>query len=217
MQHPRGYPTGTLIPLDADALPLVRVTGEGRLEVGPDTAEVSLGASVRAAQATVAYEQTAAALSRIVGSMLDMGVPREQIQTDQILLAPIYEQEQLVGYQGSGTLRVQLRDLAAVGPIIDRAVQAGATRVHGVTFRVKDPGAYEAAALAAAVHDAQRKAALLARSLGIRLGPVWRIETDSFPGPIIPAFVRAAPAEGLPVLPGTLPVVRSVRVDYIIG
>lgn len=203
--------------MQAQTLPLVQVTGEGRVEVPPDTAEVSLGFSVRTEQAADAYQQIAAALSKVVAALLEIGIPRDQLQTDQVALNPVYEREKLVGYEGSTTLRVTLRDLAAVGPAIDRAVAAGANVVSGVRFDVRDPTPYEARALSAAVQDAQRKVATLARSLGIRLGPVWRVEAEPSPGPIIPAVARAAAVAELPVLPGKITLTRIVRVSYTIA
>jgi len=211
-----GYPGGVPLRPNTEELPLVRVTGDGRLEVAPDTAEISLGFSIRAEQAATAYQQTAAVLNQVVRALLDMGIPQDQMQTDQIALQPVYEKERLVGYEGAATLRVRLRDLSAVGATIDRAVAAGANSVRGVSFEVRDPSAYEASALALAAEDAQRKAAVIARALGIGLGPVWRADAEPAPGPIFPALARAAAVEAIPVLPGTLTLTRRVRVEYVI-
>lgn len=216
MHLPGSYHLGGPARRHGDALPLLRVTGEGRLEVAPDTAEVALGFSVRTPEATAAFQQTAAVLQRVVRVLLEMGIPRDQLQTEQISLFPVYERDRLVGYEGSTSLRVTLRDFAAIGPTVDRAVAAGANIVRGVVFTVRDPSAHEAAALLAAVQDAQRKAALLARSLGTGLGPVWRVEAEPAPGPIIPLLARAAPLEAIPILPGTLTFTRSVRVEYLL-
>lgn len=216
MYLPGGPTAGISIRLTPEALPLVQVTGEGRLEVAPDTAEVSLGVSVRADSAAAAFDQAAAVLRRIVAVLLDLGIPQEQIQTDQILLFPIHDRERLVGYEATAILRVTLRDLALVGIAIDRAVAAGATRVQSIRFFVKDPSAFDALTLSAAVQDAQRRAALLARSLGVRLGPVWRVQAEPAPGPIFPAVARAVAVEAIPVLPGTMTLTRSVQVEFLI-
>ena len=70
----------------------------------------------------------------------------------------------------------------------------------------------EAVALAQAVQDAQRQAAVLARALGVALGPVREAVVEPAPG-AAPFLARSA-AEGLPLLPGRLTVARSVRVVY---
>lgn len=210
-----GYPSGLPVRPMAEEPPLVRVMGEGQVEVPPDSVEISLGFSVRAGEAATAYRQTAAAMNQVVRALTEAGIPRDQMQTEQISLRPVYEQEQLVGYEGSAILRVTLRDPSIAGETIDRAVAAGANLVLSVSFQVREPGPHEAAALTRAVQDAQRKAAVLARALGIGLGPVWRTEAEPAPGPIL-ALARPAPLEAMPVLPGTLTVTRRVRVEFTI-
>lgn len=201
--------------------PLLQVTGVGETQVAPDTARISLGFSTRAPQAAAAYEQTATALNQVVRALLGAGLAPEQLQTQEVALSPVYEtpadqgQSQLVGYEASATLGVTLRDLSRVGAVIDLAVSAGANRVLGVQFEVRDRRAAEAAALSLAVQDAQRQAVALAQSLGVGLGPVWRVETQPAPASVTPYLARMA-AEGLPVLPGQLTVSRSVMVSYVI-
>lgn len=216
-----GYPAGFGTPPTNAGPPLLQVTGVGETQVTPDTARVSLGFSTRAPQAAAAYEQAAAALNRVVRALLDAGLTAEQLQTQEIALNPVYEtppderQSQLVGYEASATLGVTLRDLSRVGAIIDLAVAAGANRVLGVQFEVRDRRIAEATALSLAVQDAQRQALVLAQSLGVGLGPVWQVETQPVPAPVTPYLARMA-AEGLPVLPGQLTVSRSVMVSYVI-
>lgn len=203
MQNQQGYP-------------LIQVTGEGRLDLTPDTAVVTLGFTARADQATAAYQQVATALTQVVRTLTEAGITREQLQTQQINVQPVYREEQPVGYEATSTLRVTLRDPAAAGGVIDRAVAAGANRVLGITFEVRDPGAYEGHALAAAVQHAYRQAATLAQTAGVALGPVWRMEAEPAEGPVVPAF-RTAALEAMPVLPGTQTLTRRVRVEFLIG
>lgn len=209
-----GFTAGT--PAIVGQPPVLQVTGEGQLEVAPDTALITLGFTTRAPQAAAAFQQTAAALNRVVQALLGAGLTREQLQTQQISLQPVIEREQVVGYEATSTLRVTLRDLAGIGAVIDRAVAAGANNVQGISFEVRDRAAPEARALSLAVQDAQRMAAALAASLGIRLGRLWRVEAEPGGGPIGPFFARAAALEALPVLPGTVTFTRRVLVQYVI-
>lgn len=213
-----GYPAGFGAAPGAAEPPTLRVTGVGEAEVAPDTARITLGFTTRAPQAAAAYEQTAAALNRVVQALMQAGLGAEQMQTQEVALNPVYErlreegESKLLGYEATATLAVTLRDLARVGAVIDLAVSAGANRVDGVQFMVQNRARAEAAALAQAVQDAQRQAAVLAQSLGVALGPVREVEAEGVPGPA--PFVTRMAAEGLPVLPGQLTVVRSVRVAY---
>ncbi len=210
-----GYPTGFPAPAGAEDPRLLRVVGEGRLDAPPDSVSVWVGVSARASQATAAYQQAATAIGQIVQAMLNLGIPREQLQTGQISLQPIYEQNRLVGYEASATIKVTVRDVSQAGAVVDRAVAAGANNIQGVQFELADPAAYASRALTLAVQDAQRKATTLANSLGVQLGPVYRAEEETAGGPI-PLGARAVVAEAIPVLPGTLPVVHRVLVEYLI-
>lgn len=196
---------------------VLAVTGEGRVDVAPDTVVITLGATARAPQATVAFQQVTATLNQVVRALQSAGVPREQIQTSQVSLQPTFENGRQTGFEATATVRVTLRDLSAAGRVIDIAVAAGANNVSGVSFELRDQAAYEAAALQAAVQDAQRQATVLARALGVALGPVVRAEAEPTSGPILPTFARAGAAEAISILPGTLTVTRRVRAEYLVG
>lgn len=196
---------------------VLAVTGEGRVDVAPDTVVITLGATARAPQATVAFQQVTATLNQVVRALQSAGVPREQIQTSQVSLQPTFENGRQTGFEATATVRVTLRDLSAAGRVIDIAVAAGANNVSGVSFELRDQAAYEAAALQAAVQDAQRQATVLARALGVALGPVVRAEAEPTQGPILPTFARAGAAEAISILPGTLTVTRRVRAEYLVG
>lgn len=197
---------------------VLAVTGEGNVQVAPDTAVLTLGVTARSPQAATAFQQAATALNQVVRALLAAGVPQNQIQTSQVSIQPTFENGRQSGFEATATVQVTLRDTAALGGLIDRAVAAGANNVAGVSFEVRDTAAAEAAALAAAVQNARAQAVVLARSLGVALGPVSRVEAEAAQGPAVPVFARAVSAgEQLPVLPGTLTVTRRVRVEFLIG
>lgn len=212
-----GYGAGFAPPAAAEP-PSLQVTGTGEVPVAPDTARISLGFSARAPQAAAAYEQAAAALNQVVRALVQAGVPTEMMQTQEVALNPVYRPPEdggageLSGYEASATLAVTLHDLARVGALIDLAVSAGANRVLGVQFTLRNRQPAEGAALAQAVQDAQRQAVVLAQSLGVALGPVRQVE--SLPGAVPEPFLARTFAEAVPVLPGQVTVSRSVRVVY---
>ena len=199
----------------AEGPPLLQVTGEGRVQATPDTVEISLGFTSRADRAATAFQQTSAALNQVLRTLLNMGIPREQLQSEQISLNPVVENGRVIGYEATATLRVTLRDINAAASVIDAAVAAGANTVQGLSFSLRDATPFEAQAVNLAVQEAQRQAVLLARSLGVALGPVFRATVEPSPG-VVPLFARAVAAEAIPVLPGTVSVVRTVRLEYVI-
>jgi uncharacterized protein YggE len=84
---------------------------------------------------------------------------------------PAFQPEvQLGSYHARNTLRIQVREAARAGEIVDAAARAGATIAGAFSFRVSDEAAARRAALEAAGKDARAKAETLAAAAGRQLG-----------------------------------------------
>ena len=108
-----------------------------------------------------------------------------------------YEERQRVitGYEVNNQLVVQLRDLDAVGEVIDDVTDAGGdlTRFQGISFSLEDTGPLKDKALTAAIEDAQGKAAHVADVSGVTLGELIRIsEANALSGSPYGRFSGAA-------------------------
>ena len=79
--------------------------------------------------------------------------------------------------------RITVRDLTKLGDTVDAAVDAGATQVNGITFRVDDQTKVEAQAREAAMKDAKGKADALAAAAGVNITGVASISEVSSPTP----------------------------------
>ena len=123
----------------------------------------------------------------------------------------------ILGYQVTNQLTVQLRDLNAIGGIIDAAVEAAGdlTRFHGVSFTIDDPTALEVQARAAAIADLQAKAKQFATLTGVKLGRLRFITETGGPAAIRSlserGFAPASAAEPTPIQAGELEVVVTVQ------
>jgi uncharacterized protein YggE len=134
-----------------------------------------------------------------------------------------YEQV-IQGYQVNNQVTVNVRDLDAVGPIIDEVTQAGGdlTRFQSINFTIEDAKPLQTQARVAAVADLMAKADQFAALTGSRLGKlVYITETGGdFVGKIEP-FARAAMDAGAvaaatPIMPGELEVVVTVQAVFAI-
>ncbi len=108
-----------------------------------------------------------------------------------------YEERQsvIIGYEVNNQLVVRLRDLDAVGDVIDEVTDAGGdlTRFQGISFSLEDSGPLQDKALTAAIEDAQAKAAHVAEKSGVTLGGLIRIsEASTQSGAPYPRFSGAA-------------------------
>ena len=133
------------------------------------------------------------------------------------------EREQvIIGYEVTNQLSVRLRDLDAVGGVIDEVTEAGGdlVRFQGINFSIEDPEALQEQALAAAVEDVMGKANQIATLSGVQLGKLIHISETSGQ-PRVPsiraervAFASVAKGAPTPIMAGELEVRVNVQALY---
>jgi uncharacterized protein YggE len=165
-------------------------------------------------------------VARLLRVVAEYGVAEQDVQTARLDLSPVYQQAQrgqgpprIAGYRAVNQLTVKVRDLAALGRLLDELVQQAANRLEGLQFVVDDPAALLDEARRKAVADAKRKAALFAEATGVTLGPVTMVQEQAArpPGPYPIAMARATMAEvAVPVAPGEVTFSASVTVRFAI-
>lgn len=205
------------------------VHGEGKVSVAPDIAILNLGIEARADSVAEAQSRAREAMNRIKEVLLEKGIAEKDIQTTRFSIDPIIEwrkispgsrKEVIAGYRVTHMFQVKIRDLKAVGSIIDAAVEAGGDliRIRGVSFTIEDPSPYFSEARVKAVKDAQAKAREIAQALGIELGkPIYITESSRPPIRMKADVFEAAPPAPLPptpISPGELEVRVIVQVVY---
>lgn len=163
----------------------ITVSGTGEILVTADTAVISLGVTARDTDVIQAQSKANAIIADIRALLTQNGLEEEQISTDYINIYPIYEyrddEEKLTAYSASSTLAIKVTDMEMVGPVIDRAFEAGANTLNGISFSCSDTTEARAQALQAAVVDAKAKAEVLAAASGLTLGKIEDIrEANTF-------------------------------------
>ena len=164
-------------------VPSVLVTGEGQARATPDRAFVTVGVESRASTASAAAADNARRQRAILDTLRKMGFPPEQLSTSNYSVQPEMQYDQngqrarVVGYVVSNTVRVDVRQIDRVGPVIDASLAAGANQVHGLQLYLSDPGPARRAAIADAVSRARADAEALARAAGGSLGQILELST----------------------------------------
>jgi uncharacterized protein YggE len=202
----------------------ISVSGTGKVTVVPDQATIRLGVIVERKTATEVREVAAAAMTKVIAAIRALGIVERDISTSLVSLGLVYDYPQngtprIRGYQLSNIVTVLVRDLDAIGAVLDDSVAAGATSVDGISFQLSDRTAAEADAREAAVKDARAKADTLARVAGVRVGGVAQISESVTLPPWYGRENLAPMADGgsTPILSGTTDVVITVSVVYLIG
>ena len=166
----------------------IHVTGAGTASATPDIAVLSLGVEGQARTVAEANAIAANAIAAVLATLRAAGVADEDMETQHFSIQPQYSFDRntgvqtLTGYRVTNSLVVTLRDLDAVGSIIDGAAAAGgdATRINSIGFRVEDGLALEAEARRLALEDAVAKADLFAEATGVSRGKLVFITESSF-------------------------------------
>ena len=200
----------------------ISVSGQGKVVLTPDVADVSLGVTIQRDKVTAARDEAARVMAAVIAALHGLGIADADIKTTQLYVTPMYDYsgvQRITGYQMSNVISVHVRDLTKLADVIDQSVTAGATDVQGVTFDVSDRAAAERDARDAAVRDARARADTLAAAAGVTITGVASIsETTSSPWPW-PGRGLAQDASGAPtpIQPGTAELSIDVAVVYLIG
>lgn len=198
----------------------ITVTARGEVAATPDRARVQLGVETRAKTAALAAQENARKQGAVLKAIQGLGIKAAQITTMGYSVAPMQHWDDKLqravvdGYEVRNIVQVETDVVEQAGTIIDAALGAGANRVAGLDFLLRDPSAAQDRALEEAVKSARRQAEVAARAAGGSVAGVLEItvQPEGQPqGPMVAmARMAAADAAPTPVSAGTQTVAVSV-------
>jgi uncharacterized protein len=181
---------------------LVIASGEGVIKRAPDQAFVTVAAEARSRQPNEAQGQNAKVATAIRARLATFTLPADAVRTVSVDMQPEFDwasgKQTLRGYLATNVIEVRLDDVTRVGDVVDAVIAAGATRVTGVRFTLKDLKGHEEQALALASAAALARAKAMASGVGRNIDRVVRLDetgSNSMPPPPAPMMMRAMAAE----------------------
>ena len=184
------------------------VTGRGVEAIPTTQTQVALGVEVQGKTAAEVQQEAARRSSAVVALLRSRQV--QKLETTGITLNPTYSYEnneqRLTGYIATNTVSFRLNTQSA-GTLLDDAVQAGATRIQGVSFVAADSAIEQAQkqALKKATQDAQAQADAVFSALNLKRGEILNIQVNGASPP--PPMYRQAASARLANADATTPVV----------
>ena len=170
------------------ALRTITVTGSGTVSAAPDIAYVVLGVEAIDESAAQAARDSSEKMNAVMAALKAMGIADKDIQTTRYnmwleqdakpesrVLTDLQEQETTSRYHVVNQVRVTVRKVAEVGELLDKALQAGANRVEGISFGIEDTDALSEQAREKAIANAKAKADQLAAGFGAKVGAVHSV------------------------------------------
>lgn len=207
--------------LRAEEVPrTVTVSGQGSVTAIPDIATVTLGVSTAADDAAAALAANSARMAQVLDLLRAEGIAERDVETSQFGLDPVWEESEedaparIAGYRVRNLVTVRLRDVSALGRLLDRLTAAGANDIAGIGFALSDSSALLAEARRRAVADAVATATLYAEAAGARLGRVLTLADQGTSLPMPAPRYRAEAMAAVPVAPGEATVTASVMVVF---
>jgi uncharacterized protein YggE len=120
------------------------LSATGEVSLAPDQATISAGVLTRGDSAAEAVRANAQAMTRVFTQLRRAGVAERDMQTSQLSVSPVYASfnrssgdgnvQRITGYEARNTVSALVRDIDAVGSVIDAVFEAGANTLDGVSF-----------------------------------------------------------------------------------
>ncbi|MEU7316155.1 SIMPL domain-containing protein [Streptomyces sp. NPDC007083] len=199
----------------------ISVYGAASVNATPDLVRLRIAVDRTEQTAAAAFGSAREGVAALRRTFRDHGVPDAAVSSSQLGLRTEWEgynaNRKFLGYRCQADFSVTLTEMDALEPLLVAAVEAGANRVDGVDFDVRDKPGLRARARTEAVTAARRKAELYAEAAGVSLGAVVHIEDVDPEGPLASRYrshaVDAAPGEG-DLSPGQITVQGAVLLGF---
>ena len=202
----------------------IQVQGEATIKASPDQAQITFGVETEGSTSAEALNRNSELMNKVIAALKQAGIQDKDIQTQNVSVYPNYrhsgpvDQEgvpAISGYLASNQVSVLTNRLDQISSLIDKAVQAGANQMHGISFSVANTEAVYHQALEEALDVARGRAERLSRAADARLGKILAIDASGGDSVVIPyAGGRAARDMATPIEPGQVETRAQVRVVW---
>jgi len=210
----------------------ISVTGNGTATAAPDVAYVVIGVESINEDAALAVEDSTKRMDAVMAALEELGIAAKDVQTvnynmwleqtakpEVRTLVETDEPQLMERYHVANQVRVTVRDMTKVSDLLEKALQAGANRVEGITFGIEDTDALSEQAREEAIADAKAKADQLATGFGAKVGAVYSVSEWGGSEPVMYAAAdrMGMGGGGVPVSGGELTVNVQIQVQFEIA
>jgi uncharacterized protein YggE len=182
----------------------IDVTGEGEAFAIPDVAMTAFNVEQKAKTIKEAQDIVTKKVANAMAFLKSAGIADKDIKTINYSAYPEYnynnpcvagaictqKQPELLGYTVTQSVAVKIHDTSITGKIVEGLAQAGITGITNTDFTVDNPDAVKADARKQAIDDAQAKAQVLAKDLGVRLVRIVRFTEGNGGGYPTPMYAK---------------------------
>lgn len=205
-------------------VPMINVSGEGKVKVAPDQALISISIETKGTKADDVKRENDKKMDAILKFIKKSNIAKEDYQTQRVSLNPNYDYEKKKhNYIATQSVQILLKDLAIYDVLMEGLVNEGINRIDNVEFKSSKMNQLQSDARKLAVKDAKVKAEDFVSVLGQKVGKAILINDNSQiynPQPRMYAMKAMAmdgaeaPRETLAV--GEIEITANVSVSFIL-
>ena len=200
----------------------ITVSGEGKVQVQPDQAFISISVENKGSDATAVKKENDKTVAEVIKAIKDLKLPKEDVQTKRVSLSSPYDYDKKkYSYVATQTIEILLRDLSKYDMVMEKLVNSGVNTIGSVDFRSSKLAEYQSQARKLAMKEAQLKANDYVSVLGQKVGPAIMISDNSqpnYPRPMMyNSMAKGAADSSMPretVAIGEIDVIANVTVSF---
>jgi uncharacterized protein YggE len=206
-------------------VPMINVSGEGKVKVAPDQALISISIETKGTKAEEVKRENDKKMDAILKFIKKSNIAAEDFQTERISLNPNYDYEKKkYNYIATQSVQILLKDLSKYDTLMEGLVNEGINRIDNVEFKSSKMLQLQSDARKLAIKDAKAKAEDFVSVLGQKVGKAILISDNSqsyIPQPRMYAMksmsmdkAESAPRETLAI--GEIEIIANVSVSFVL-
>jgi len=161
-------------------IPLIHVSGEGKVKVTPDQALISVTVETKGNVATDVKKQNDASVEKVIQYIRKANLPKEDVMTQRVALNPQYDYEKKKYYYiATQTIEIFLKDLNKYDALMAGLVDSGINRINNVEFKSSKMAQHQSDARKLAITEAKLKAQDYVSVLGQKVGEAHTINDNT--------------------------------------
>jgi len=206
-------------------IPMINVSGEGKIKVIPDQAMLSFAIETKGPKAIDVKKENDTKMDAVLKYIKKMNIAKEDFQTQRVTLYPNYDYDKKKNsYIAMQSVTVLLKDLNVYDVMMDGLVDLGINRIDNVEFKSSKMEQLQSDARKLAMKNAKSKAEDFVSVLNQKVGKAMTISDNSQvyypPRPMYEMKTMAmADSAGAPketLAAGEIEIVVNVSVSFVL-
>jgi uncharacterized protein len=161
-------------------VPMINVSGEGKIKVAPDQALISISLESKGVKADEVKKDNDKKIDAILKFIKKSSVAKEDFQTQRVSLNPNYDAaKKKYNYIATQSIQILLKDLSKYDELMEGLLAEGINRIDNVEFKSSKITALQSDARKLAIKDAKSKAEDFVSVLNQKVGKAIVISDNS--------------------------------------